>query len=102
MEGDHREDAPAGAAEATGDLGKTKIRAKRKRERQAQRERNLHHAAPAATSETALAAARCARNALKRRATSAGAMVGRPSLLIEPGAMRAWISAGLRPAAAVQ
>src|SRR5262245_12090429 len=103
MEGDHREHAPAGVAEATGDLGKAKIRAERKHEshaqRQAQRERKLHDVAPAATSGTALDAVRCARNALKRRATSAGAIVGRPSLLIEPAAMRASMSAGLGPAA---
>src|SRR5262245_64631478 len=83
MEGDHREHAPAGVAEATGDLGKAKIRAERKQEshaqRQAQRERKLHDVAPAATSGTALDAVRCARNALKRRATSAGAIVDRKS-----------------------
>ena len=38
-----------------------------------------------------------ARNARKRRATSWGAIVGRPSLAREPGATSAWINTGLGP-----
>src|SRR5262249_21771816 len=89
-----------------GDLGKAEIRAEGKYERQAQRqpqrERKLHDAAPAATRGMALDDARCARNALKRRPTSARATGGRPSLLIHPRAMRAWIDAGFGAAAAVE
>src|SRR6185437_16302441 len=98
-EGDHREHAPAGAADAVRDLGKAVIAGKRQRQRQAgesaERKRQLHRAMPAATLGAAPAVLPPARNALKRRATSSGVTVGRPSLPIEPGAMRAWIKAGL-------
>ncbi len=93
VEGDHREHAPARGTQAAGDLGKAVIPAQRERERQAkgcaEGQRKSHQATPAAaTRGVAATVPASARNALKRRATLSGVTVGRPSLPIEPGAMR--------------
>src|SRR5262249_8931468 len=93
VERDDQEHPPAGRAKALGDFGKTVIsgepQQEREPDREAERDRELHDATSAATRRGAPEAAPSARNALKRRATSLGATVGRPSLLMEPGAMRA-------------